>query len=103
MKQTSLLDFAVPPFDGATFEAPRDADRLGHQLGAVRDYLLRVDCWCSLVELERATGYPQASISARIRDLRKPKFGGFHVPRRRRAGCPGTFEYRIARAGAGAA
>jgi len=95
MKQTSLLDLAVPPFDGATFEAPRDADRLGHQLGAVRDQLLRVDGWCSLVELERATGYPQASISARVRDLRKPKFGGFNVQRRRRVGSPGTFEYRI--------
>ncbi len=95
MKQTSLLDFVVPAFDGATFEAPRDADRLGHQLGAVRDYLLRVGCWCSLVEIERATGYPQASISARIRDLRKPKFGGFNVQRRRRVGSRGTFEYRI--------
>ena len=36
----------------------------------------------------------EAGVSARIRDLRKPRFGGYNVERRR-AGKDGLFEYRI--------
>lgn len=52
--------------------------------------------WLTLAELEERTGFPQASISARIRDFRKPKFGGHIVERRRRFGADrGTHEYRL--------
>jgi hypothetical protein len=37
--------------------------------------------WHTLADLA-TTGDPEASVSARLRDLRKPKFGGFHIERR---------------------
>jgi hypothetical protein len=49
--------------------------------------------WRTLREIEVALGFPQASISARLRDLRKPSFGGFVVKRRRRSS--GTWEYQV--------
>jgi len=100
MKQTSLFDVPVPRFDGASFEVTKDSDRLGCQLAAVRDFML-VSGWRTLAEIEGATGYPQASISARLRDLRKEKFGAFTIERRRRH--QGTFEYRMVIAKQGAA
>ena len=80
-------------FDGSTFSESRDGSRLASQLADVRDYMMIFVNWMTLADLERATGYPQASISARLRDLRKPKFGGYTVERRyvRR----GLFEYRL--------
>jgi hypothetical protein len=50
--------------------------------------------WRSLGDIREATGYPEASISARLRDLRKAKFGAHNLERRRTAG--GPFEYRLA-------
>jgi hypothetical protein len=51
------------------------------------------------------TRYGEASISAQLRHLRKPSFGGFRVEKRRREGedtaanaktaAPGKWEYRI--------
>ena len=39
---------------------------------------------------------PQASISARLRDLRKPRNGGYVIERRRRGeAAKGIFEYRM--------
>lgn len=68
------------PRAGVTFDAKRDGDRLNRQARAV--YAILTDHrWHTLAELEAVTGYPQASISARIRDLRKPKFGGHTVSR----------------------
>jgi hypothetical protein len=56
--------------------------------------------WLTLAELEGFTGHPQASISARLRDFRRPKFGGHTVERRRRGGpSSGTYEYRLTVAG----
>ena len=100
MNQLNLLDAAAPRFDGKTFEPAKDGQRLGCQLAAVREFLLRAHgSWRLLVDIERATGYPQASISARLRDLRKSKFGGYTVERRRRPkSAGGTYEYRIPRA-----
>jgi predicted transcriptional regulator len=70
-----------------------DFDRLNRQMKAV--YRVMADQnWHTLDEIERATGHPQASVSARLRDLRKPKFGGFTVEKRR-GGAGGTWEYRL--------
>lgn len=49
--------------------------------------------WWSLRELHNLAGGSEAGISARLRDLRKPRFGGYQVERRRVEG--GLFEYRI--------
>jgi len=42
------------------------------------------DAWMSLEELANKTRYPQASISAQLRHLRKQQYGGFVVEKRRR-------------------
>jgi|WetSurMetagenome_2_1015567.scaffolds.fasta_scaffold306846_3 hypothetical protein len=82
----------MSPFGGTTYERELDHDRLQTQLRRVREIMLD-GRWWTLAELESHLGYPQASVSARIRDLRKEKFGGFEVARRRITG--GLFEYRV--------
>lgn len=42
------------------------------------------ETWLTLVELSRLTHYGEASISAQLRHLRKPQYGGFFVGKRRR-------------------
>ena len=42
------------------------------------------DSWLTLDELARLTHYPPSSISAQLRHLRKPEFGGFKVEKRPR-------------------
>lgn len=67
-------------FDGKTFVRARDRERLAAQLTAVRRFMSDGQ-WRLLAEIAAATGAPEASISARLRDLRKPKFGGLTVER----------------------
>jgi hypothetical protein len=90
----------VPPptctrFDGDTFEPEVDETRLGAQSRRVF-VAIRDGHWRTLAEIAHATGDPEASISARLRDFRKRKFGAHEVERRRR-GDPelGLFEYRL--------
>jgi hypothetical protein len=79
-------------FDGATYDRDRDGDRLRAQLVRVSK-VLADHGWHMLSEIERVTGDPQASISARIRDLRKAKFGRHLVERRYVV--DGLWEYRL--------
>lgn len=44
----------------------------------------RCDTWLTLEELAKLTHYPPASISAQLRHLRKPEFGGYEVEKRQR-------------------
>jgi hypothetical protein len=81
-------------FDGSTFDSLLDGERLSKQLGTVRT-LMADQIWRTLPEIERITRYPQASISARLRDLRKDKFGSYRVERRRREGPSVIWEYRV--------
>jgi predicted transcriptional regulator len=84
-----------PLFGGETYEPEFDEGRLRRQLDRVRS-LMTDTKWRTLAEIELATGFPQASVSARLRDLRKQKFGGWVVERRRRGeGKRGLFEYRV--------
>jgi hypothetical protein len=85
-----------PHFDGATYNAEYDHDRLTRQLTVVKMFMLRTN-WQTLAQIEEATGFPQASISARLRDLRKKKFGGYTVLRKRVVGGKGTHMYRVVR------
>lgn len=81
-------------FDGSTYDPDLDWARLTKQLDRVRAYMLSSG-WRSLREIELALGHPQASISARLRDLRKEKFGGYTVKHRRRTGTDGEWEYLV--------
>lgn len=78
--------------DGATFDQERDGKRLATQHSKVFD-CMRDGRWRSLAEIARETGYPEASISARLRDFRKPRFGSHGVDRRHTRN--GLHEYRL--------
>ena len=79
---TNIIDF-----DGETYDRARDHTRLTKQLDRVR-FVMEDGRWHSLENIAGRVKTiwgvitPEASVSARIRDLRKPKFGGFHVERR---------------------
>lgn len=79
-------------FDGATYDHERDHARLGAQLRRIVDAMGDMEWW-TLGQLAARTGDPEASISARIRDLRKPPHYWLiereHVRR-------GQWRYRIA-------
>jgi len=80
----------LPMFDGPDPEA--DHERLTGQLAAIKDCMFD-GRWRTLAEIEAVTGAPQASVSAQLRHLRKPRFGSYIVDKRRRS--PGTWEYRV--------
>ncbi len=82
-------------FNGSDYVPALDDVRLTGQI--LRIYsLMRDGAWRSLSEIEDETGDPGASVSAQLRHLRKPRFGGHQVDKRRRGepGC-GLFEYRV--------
>lgn len=70
-------------FDGTTFNEKRDGTRLLGQLKRVRE-LMSDGVWRTLGEIHAIVGGSEAGISARLRDLRKEKFGARKVQRRRR-------------------
>lgn len=65
-------------FDGSTFEEDRDGARLRRQLRDVFAYMSDGQPH-TLEEIAWETHHPEASISARLRDLRKPRFGAHEV------------------------
>lgn len=83
----------APEFDGKTYKPERDRDRLAAQLGAVKS-LMADGKWRSLDEIAGIVNAPPASVSARLRDLRKAKFGGLAVKRQYLR--DGVWQYRIA-------
>jgi len=66
--------------DGTTYERPRDFVRLNKQAQTIFN-LLADGQWRTLNRISALTGYPEASISARLRDFRKEKFGAYTVER----------------------
>ena len=83
-------------FDGITINDERDNGRLQSQLTEVRLLVTNMGrIWWTLGEIARATGYPEASVSARLRDLRKPKFGSYNVERKYVE--RGIWAYRVTR------
>lgn len=83
---------------GPAFEASKDLRRLTGQIKAIYDLMVRADNinqWLTLYEIENATGYSTASISAQLRHLRKAEFGGHAVMKRRQKTRAGTWEYRV--------
>ena len=84
--------FAGIDHDGKTYERPRDQVRLNKQTQAVFDTMKGGD-WHSLSWIAEKARAPQASVSARLRDLRKEKFGGHTVNREYVAF--GLWKYRL--------
>ena len=96
MMQPSLLDWTPPQImgdrDGQTFDRARDLSRLNDQMRDVYE-LMKDGKWRPLFAIASHTGHPEASVSARLRDLRKERFGGFNVERRYIAN--GVYHYRL--------
>lgn len=97
MTQPSLLDWQPPPQifgdrAGVTFDRKRDGKRLNDQ--AMRVFkAMQSGEWRTLREISEETGDPEASVSARLRDLRRPELGGFTVQREYVA--RGMWKYRV--------
>ena len=81
-----------PKFGGATFDQDRDGPRLNRQTRSVYE-LMQDRKWRTLKEISRSCNEPEASVSARLRDLRKTRFGSYDVQRRHVAA--GIWEYRV--------
>ena len=69
-------------FGGDTYDPEKDRERLLTQLGRVRDVMFDGQ-WHTLAELVVKCGGSDASVSARIRDLRKKRFGAYNVESKR--------------------
>ena len=77
-----------------------DVPRLKTQMGVIKDYMLRVfPQWLTVPEIKQGIKhtlgleYPETSISAQLRNLRKEEFGSYVVPKRQRT--RGTWEYLV--------
>ncbi len=99
MEQSDL--FAPPPpghRDGATYDPKTDYAPLNEQHKAVFE-ILRDGQWHTPGEIARKIDALEQSVSARIRDCRKARFGGHTVERRRAPDEDGRttrlFEYRL--------
>lgn len=79
-------------FDGPDI-ADSDIPRLTGQLERVFD-VMQDGKWWTIRELADTVDCSDQSASARLRDLRKPKFGGFKVERRRweEMSCPRGYQ-----------
>lgn len=78
--------------DGVTFVEERDGKRLAKQQQTVRDVMLDGE-WRTLRLIAQITGAPEASVSARLRDLRK---AGYLVERKYIKN--GLHQYRVLKA-----
>jgi hypothetical protein len=80
-------------FDGRSFVQARDGERLATQHTRILE-AMQSGGWWTLRELSAATGAPEASVSARIRDLKKTRFGSHKIESQyvRR----GLWQYRMA-------
>lgn len=80
-------------FDGQTYEPALDHDRLSTQLERVKALMMDGE-WRTLDEISSTVGHCSTpSASARLRDIRKARFGAFTVERKRIG--KGLFAYRV--------
>ena len=82
----------MPTPRGQTYEPMLDGRRLARQAGIVYAYMVGAG-WKTLSKIAKDTGFPEASISARLRDFRRIE--GHQVQRRRVPDHPGLWQYRM--------
>lgn len=90
-----IARYMTDDFDGATFSPVLDGSRLTSQLWHVRQ-LMSNGNWWTLAALAEGVNGTEAAVSARLRDLRKPRFGGHHVEKKRDTSLKGVWLYRLA-------
>lgn len=95
-RRLGLTGSAAPfRFNGPNYDPAKDRDRLSGQILAIFD-AISDGSWKTLGEIEEITKYGQASISAQLRHLRKERFGGHTIEKRRRGSeISGLWEYRL--------
>lgn len=81
-----------PDFNGADYKRSRDHARLTGQIQRVYNAMLGSG-WKTLSQISILTGDPEASVSAQLRHLRKPRFGGHTIEKRHLGN--GLYEYRM--------
>jgi hypothetical protein len=79
------------PFSGP--HEPEDVPRFGAQLAAVRDFMASGE-WVTLTQIAAAAKCTTQSASARVRDMRKPRWGS-HVVERRKIPTTNVYQYRL--------
>lgn len=79
-------------FDGATYNHELDRKRLTKQINRVWQHVNN-GVWHTLASVSNALTLPEASISARLRDFRKKRFGSHIVERERM--CSGQWRYKL--------
>lgn len=79
---------------GPAFDGKADGERLRKQHLRIKEFMLD-GAWRTLGEIATRFRYPESSVSAQLRHLRKPEFGSFTVNKRRREGYPGLWEYQV--------
>jgi hypothetical protein len=79
-------------FEGSTYDMDRDGERLGRQMAAVKRLMID-GRWRTLAEIAKYAGGSQAAVSARLRDLRKIRFGCYSVERRHVVN--GVWQYKV--------
>ena len=79
-------------FDGSDYNHIRDFVRLHGQMKRIWE-IVKDGQWHTLSDLSKKTGDPEASISAQLRHLRKPRFGGHTIEKQRFPS--GQYEYRL--------
>jgi len=70
-----------------------DQKRLSKQHEEIKKLMLDGK-WRTLRDIAGGLRYPEASVSAQLRHLRKPRFGAYVVERRRHESA-GIYEYRV--------
>ena len=93
MQAQSLFDPPRPHFEGSDYVPKLDHKRLSTQLDKIIDLMLDGK-YRTLAEIEDALGYPQASISAQLRNAKKAKHGGYTLNKQRRK-LQGLFAYQL--------
>lgn len=95
-QEVLVFDAPLPArFDGETYDPQQDSARLSTQLERVLAFMASGD-WHTLREIAMHCGGSEAAVSARLRDMRKTRFGAHTVNRRPRHDRErGLWEYQL--------
>jgi hypothetical protein len=96
LRQLTLDDIQVEPhFQGSDYVAKYDHARLTGALKRIFD-LMSDGKYRTLSEIAHATGTPEGSVGAQLRNLKKAPFGSHGVPKRIRGNrSGGLWEYKL--------
>lgn len=78
---------------GPTYDKSKDEPRLTDQRNRICNFMLDYG-WKTLSQISATLGYPEASVSAQLRHLRKAEFGAYRV-NKRRVTEGGLWEYQV--------